>query len=187
LKTPATDGVKSSPSYLERALQPIGICQKWVQSAIALGSNMGDPQAILEASLDTLAQTPGIILEKKSSWYKTKAIGPPQPDYLNGCAILRVKMLPQTLLETLLAIEDKFGRVRHQHWGPRTLDLDLLLYDDLIVDQPNLQIPHPRMHERAFVLVPLAEIAPTWIEPLSGRTIQDMLLNVDTSDVHLLC
>ncbi|MBK1987793.1 2-amino-4-hydroxy-6-hydroxymethyldihydropteridine diphosphokinase [Sphaerospermopsis aphanizomenoides BCCUSP55] len=157
-----------------------------MRSAIALGSNMGDPQAILAAALETLVQTPGIILAAKSSWYQTKAIGPPQPDYLNGCAILEVKMPPQTLLATLLAVENKFGRVRHEHWGPRTLDLDLLLYDDLILDQPNLQIPHPRMHERAFVLVPLTEIAPTWREPKSGRTIENLLQEVDRSDVHLV-
>ncbi|MBD2295228.1 2-amino-4-hydroxy-6-hydroxymethyldihydropteridine diphosphokinase [Anabaena sphaerica FACHB-251] len=160
--------------------------KKLARSAIALGSNMGDPQGILAASLETLAQTPGIILEAKSSWYRTKAIGPPQPDYLNGCAILQVEMLPQTLLATLLAIEQKFGRVRQEHWGPRTLDLDLLLYDGLILNDPNLQIPHPRMYERAFVLVPLAEIAPDWIEPVSGRIIQHLLQEIDSSDVHLV-
>jgi 2-amino-4-hydroxy-6-hydroxymethyldihydropteridine diphosphokinase len=160
--------------------------KKLSRSAIALGSNMGDPQRILAASLETLAQTPGIILEAKSSWYRTKAIGPPQPDYLNACAILQVEMLPQALLTSLLAIEQKFGRVRREHWGPRTLDLDLLLYDDLILDQPNLQIPHPRMYERAFVLVPLAEIAPDWREPVSGLTIGNMLQEVDRSDVHLV-
>jgi 2-amino-4-hydroxy-6-hydroxymethyldihydropteridine diphosphokinase len=169
-----------SPSFSKESASPVA------SVAIALGSNMGDSQEILEASLETLAQTPGIILEAKSSWYKTKAIGPPQPDYLNGCARLKVQLVPQALLETLLAIEDKFGRVRQERWGARTLDLDLLLYDDLIVDQPNLQIPHPRMSERAFVLVPLAEIAPDWIEPVSQRVIQDLLQDVDTCDVHLV-
>ncbi|WP_026104125.1 2-amino-4-hydroxy-6-hydroxymethyldihydropteridine diphosphokinase [Anabaena sp. PCC 7108] len=154
--------------------------------AISFGGNMGDTHEIFQASLETLAATPGIILEAKSSWYKTKAVGPPQPDYLNGCAKFKVKLSPQALLETLLAIEQKFGRVRQERWGARTLDLDLLLYDDLIVDQPNLQIPHPRMHERAFVLVPLAEIAPDWIEPFSQRIIHDLLQEVDTSDVHLV-
>ncbi|MEA5554263.1 2-amino-4-hydroxy-6-hydroxymethyldihydropteridine diphosphokinase [Anabaena cylindrica UHCC 0172] len=168
-----------SPSISSKSAMPAA------SVAIALGSNMGDPQKILDATLETLAQTPGIIIEAKSSWYRTKAIGPPQPDYLNGCAILQVEMLPQTLLATLLAIEQKFGRVRQQHWGPRTLDLDLLLYDNLILNQPNLQIPHPGMHKRAFVLVPLAEIAPNWIEPVSGLVIQDLLKEVDTYDVHL--
>lgn len=154
--------------------------------AIALGSNLGNSQAILTAALDDLAQIPKINLEAKSSWYITKAVGPPQPDYWNGCAILKVEIPPQLLLETLLAIEQKFGRVRQEKWGPRTLDLDLLLCDDLIIDTPTLQIPHPRMRERAFVLVPLAEIAPNWIEPVSGRTIQYLLKDVDTSDVHFI-
>ncbi|MBW4563452.1 MAG: 2-amino-4-hydroxy-6-hydroxymethyldihydropteridine diphosphokinase [Mojavia pulchra JT2-VF2] len=157
-----------------------------VGAAIALGSNMGDSRVILEAAIESLATTPGIVLEARSNWYKTKAIGPPQPDYLNGCAILRIFMLPQQLLENLLEIEQKFGRVRQERWGPRTLDLDLLLYDDVIVHTPTLQIPHPRMRERAFVLVPLAEIAPNWIEPLSGCVIKDLVKEVDCSDVHLL-
>lgn len=156
------------------------------RSAVALGSNIGDSQAILEAAIKTLVQTPGILLEARSSWYQTKAVGPQQPDYLNGCVTLQVEMLPQQLLEALLGIEQQFGRVRQERWGPRTLDLDLLLYDDLIVDTPNLQIPHPRMRDRAFVLVPLAEIASDWVEPVSRCVIKELLKEVDCSDVHLL-
>ncbi|MBE9199457.1 MULTISPECIES: 2-amino-4-hydroxy-6-hydroxymethyldihydropteridine diphosphokinase [unclassified Nodularia (in: cyanobacteria)] len=155
-------------------------------SAIALGGNIGDSDLILAAAIETLATTPGIKLQAKSSWYRTKAVGPPQPDYLNGCAILQVQMPPLLLLETLLATEQKFGRVRQERWGARSLDLDLLLYDDLIMDTPQLQIPHPRMRERAFVLIPLAEIAPNWVEPTSGRVIQDLVTEVDCSDVLLL-
>ncbi|ARV57886.1 2-amino-4-hydroxy-6-hydroxymethyldihydropteridine diphosphokinase [Nostocales cyanobacterium HT-58-2] len=157
-----------------------------VHSAIALGSNLGDSRAILEAAIETLAKTPGIALEAKSSWYKTKAVGPPQPDYVNGSVILRVEMGPQLLLETLLEIEKKFGRVRQERWGPRTLDLDLLLYNDLILNTPKLQIPHPRMRERAFVLVPLAEIALDWVEPISGCAIKELVKEVDCSEVRLL-
>lgn len=146
---------------------------------------MGDSPVILEAAIETLAQTPGIILVAKSSWYQTKAVGPAQPNYLNGCAILQVVILPHLLLETLLKIEQKFGRDRQERWGPRTLDLDLILYDDLIVNIPNLIIPHPRMQERAFVLVPLAEIAPDWVDPVSGCAIKDLVKQVDCSDVHL--
>lgn len=156
------------------------------QTAIALGSNLGDSVGILEAAATELAAIPGIKIQAKSSWYITKAVGPPQPDYLNGCITLQVEITPKELLQTLLAIEQKFGRVRHQKWGPRSLDLDLLLYDDLIIDTPNLQIPHPRMQERAFVLVPLAEIAPDWVEPVSGFVIRDLVKKVDCSDVHLL-
>jgi 2-amino-4-hydroxy-6-hydroxymethyldihydropteridine diphosphokinase len=154
--------------------------------AVALGSNIGDSHTILEAAIERLVYTPGILLQAKSRWYKTKAVGPPQPDYLNGCAVLQVELPPQLLLDTLLAIEQEFGRVRQQHWGPRSLDLDLLLYDDLILDTPTLQIPHPRMRERAFVLVPLAEIAANWIEPVSGRVIKELVKEVDCSDVHLV-
>ncbi len=154
-------------------------------SAIALGSNLGDSHAILEAAVETLSQTQGIDIEAISSWYKTKAVGPPQPDYLNGCVILQVKIIPQFLLGKLLEIETKFGRIRKERWGARSLDLDLLLYDDLILDTPNLQIPHPRMRERAFVLVPLAEIAPDWIEPVSKRKIKELVKDVDCSEVHL--
>lgn len=154
--------------------------------AIALGSNLGDSRAILAQAVETLAQTPGIILKAQSSLYQTKAVGPPQPDYLNAAAILQVEMTPPLLLAALLAIENKFGRIRTQRWGARSLDLDLLLYDDLIFDTPNLQIPHPRMCDRAFVLVPLAEIAPNWIEPISLKQIQELVKQVDCSDVHLL-
>ncbi|MEH1843433.1 MAG: 2-amino-4-hydroxy-6-hydroxymethyldihydropteridine diphosphokinase [Nostoc sp.] len=155
------------------------------RSALALGSNIGDSHTILETAIEILAQIPGIFLEARSNWYQTKAVGPPQPDYLNGCVTLQVEMLPQQLLEILLGIEQQFGRVRQQRWEPRTLDLDLLLYDDFIVDTPNLQIPHPRMRDRAFVLVPLAEIAADWIEPVSGCVIKELLKEVDCSDVHL--
>ncbi|PPJ65134.1 2-amino-4-hydroxy-6-hydroxymethyldihydropteridine diphosphokinase [Cuspidothrix issatschenkoi] len=157
-----------------------------VKAAISLGSNLGNCQATLAGALTALEQTSGITIQTQSSWYQTKAIGPTQPDYLNGCATLLVEISPQALLENLLTIEQQFGRVRQEHWGPRTLDLDLLLYDDLILHEPNLQIPHPRMAERAFVLVPLAEIAPNWRDPISKRIIQDLLLEVDTCDVHLL-
>ncbi|MBW4574387.1 MAG: 2-amino-4-hydroxy-6-hydroxymethyldihydropteridine diphosphokinase [Aphanothece sp. CMT-3BRIN-NPC111] len=156
------------------------------QSAIALGSNLGDSQTILESALNTLAKTSGITLQAKSSWYKTAPVGPPQPDYLNGCALLEAQLTPQKLLETLLKIETLFGRTRQEHWGPRILDLDLLLFDDLILETPTLQLPHPRMRERAFVLVPLAEIAPDWVEPVSGIAIAQLLQAVDCSGVRRL-
>ena len=156
------------------------------KSAIALGSNLGDSLTILEDALKTLAQTPGIALESSSSWYQTAPIGPPQPDYLNGCALLKVQLTPEQLLAALLEVEKQFGRVRTQRWGPRSLDLDLLLFDRVVLETPKLQIPHPRMRERAFVLVPLAEIAPDWIDPVSGKAIAQLLQGVDCSGVHRL-
>ncbi|NES78212.1 MULTISPECIES: 2-amino-4-hydroxy-6-hydroxymethyldihydropteridine diphosphokinase [Okeania] len=154
--------------------------------AVALGSNLGDSLSILENAIQILSKTPGITLNTYSSWYLTKPIGPKQPDYLNGCALLKVELTPQKLLEIILDIEKQFKRVRLVHWGPRTLDLDLILYDDLILDIPNLQIPHPRMRERAFVLVPLAEIAPDWIDPVSGKAIAQLLEEVECSGVSKL-
>ena len=161
----------------------LGFMGKSGQSAIALGSNLGDSRAILDSSLKILDQTPGISLELQSSWYRTEPVGPPQPDYLNGCALLKVEMSPPELLETLLAIEAKFGRVRQERWGPRILDLDLLLFDTLILETPNLTLPHPYLRERAFVLVPLAEIAPNWIDPISGKAIAQLVQEVDCSGV----
>jgi 2-amino-4-hydroxy-6-hydroxymethyldihydropteridine diphosphokinase len=152
--------------------------------AIALGSNLGDSRTILDNATQILAQTIGITLKAQSSWYQTAPVGPPQPDYLNGCALLEVQLTPQELLETLLKIEVQFGRVRQERWGPRTLDLDLLLFDDLILETPSLQLPHPRMIERAFVLVPLAEIAPNWVEPVSGKAIAQLVQGVDCSGVR---
>jgi 2-amino-4-hydroxy-6-hydroxymethyldihydropteridine diphosphokinase len=159
-------------------------------SAIALGSNLGDSLTILSAAIATLGQTPGITVQGRSHWYQTKAVtlpnSPLQPDYLNGCAILQTSLTPIALLKTLLNIEAQFGRVRHEPWGARTLDLDILLFDDLILATPSLQIPHPRMAHRAFVLVPLAEIAPNWIEPVSQKSIADLVKAVDCSDVNKL-
>ena len=154
-------------------------------SAIALGSNLGDSPATLESALGTLDETPGIAVQTRSSFYKTAPIGPSQPDFLNACALLDVELTAQALLKILLEIERKFGRVRGEHWGPRTLDLDILLFEDLILETPDLQIPHPRMHERAFVLVPLAEIAPDWIDPVSGEAIAQLVEKVDRSGVTL--
>jgi 2-amino-4-hydroxy-6-hydroxymethyldihydropteridine diphosphokinase len=159
---------------------------KSAQCAIALGSNLGDSLSIVKDALKILDQTSGITLQAHSSWYQTAPVGPPQPDYLNGCALLDVQLTPQELLETLLRIEAQFGRVRQERNGPRTLDLDLLLFDDLILDIPNLQLPHPRMRERAFVLVPLAEIAPNWVEPVSGKAIAQLVQTLDCSGVRRL-
>lgn len=156
-------------------------------SAIALGSNLGNSLETLEAAVATLAKTPGILVKARSHWYQTTAIALlPQPDYLNGCVILQTTHPPVVLLNTLLEIEQQFGRVRRERNDPRTLDLDLLLFDDIVLNEPELQIPHPRMVERAFVLVPLAEIAPNWIEPISGKAIAELAQAVDCSGVNQL-
>lgn len=154
--------------------------------AIAFGSNLGNSLDTLNNSLQVIADIPGIDLIATSSWYQTKPIGPPQPDYINGCAVLQVKQNPKELLTILQAIELQFGRVRTEKWGARTLDLDIILYEDLVFQTPQLTIPHPRLTQRAFVLVPLTEIAPNWIEPVSKKAIAQLAKEVDCTGVKLM-
>ncbi|NJL84312.1 MAG: 2-amino-4-hydroxy-6-hydroxymethyldihydropteridine diphosphokinase [Chloroflexaceae bacterium] len=154
--------------------------------AIALGSNLGNSRQILEEALETLERIPEIQLLAQSSWYQTAAVGPPQPDYVNGCALLSVQLPPEELLVRLLTVEKQFGRERREQWGPRTLDLDILLYDRLILETPQLQIPHPRMRDRAFVLIPLAEIAPHWVDPVTGMAIAQLARAVEPDGVEKL-
>lgn len=144
------------------------------QAAIALGANLGDCRANLEGALAALDASPGVRLLARSRWYRSAPVGPPQPDYLNGCALLAAALEPEALLERLLATERRYGRARGERWGPRSLDLDLLLMGDRRLSTPQLTLPHPRLQERAFVLVPLAEIAPAWIDPISGRSVAEL-------------
>ena len=148
---------------------------KPVPVAIALGSNLGNSQQIVLDAVKMIANYPQIKLVACSHWHQTKPIGPPQPDYINGCIIVNTTISPEKLLQILLEIEQQFGRERTIRWGARTLDLDIILYDNLILNSPQLQIPHPRMRERAFVLVPLAQIAPNWIEPVTQATVSQLL------------
>ncbi|MBF2078749.1 MAG: 2-amino-4-hydroxy-6-hydroxymethyldihydropteridine diphosphokinase [Synechococcales cyanobacterium T60_A2020_003] len=154
--------------------------------AIALGSNLGDSRTILAQALTQLHECPSITVVRTSSLYKTAPVGPPQPDYLNACAILDTHLEPLELLHILQRVEQSFGRVRDKRWGPRTLDLDLLLFSDRILITDELEIPHPRMGDRAFVLVPLAEIAGHWIDPVSQRAIADLVRHVDPDGVRRL-
>jgi 2-amino-4-hydroxy-6-hydroxymethyldihydropteridine diphosphokinase len=157
--------------------------QQTVSCAIALGSNLGESQQNLEQAISQLNQSPEITVNDVSSWYETVPVGPAQPNYLNGCALLTTSLPPHPLLDTLLRIETQFGRVRQERWGARTLDLDLLLYEDIVLDTPRLQLPHPRMRERAFVLVPLEEIAPNWVDPITGSAIAQLKDTVDCSGI----
>jgi 2-amino-4-hydroxy-6-hydroxymethyldihydropteridine diphosphokinase len=144
---------------------------------IALGSNLGDRRDNLRRALDALRAQPGIIVERVSSLYETAPVGGPpgQGLYLNAAAALRTESSPDDLLRLLFDIETSLGRVRAERDGPRTIDLDLLFYDDVIRDEPTLTLPHPRLHQRLFVLQPLAEIAPGVVHPVLKRNIADLL------------
>ena len=137
---------------------------------IGLGANLGDRERTVRAAVDALAAEEGIELVAASTLRETEPVGVgEQPPYLNGVAAVETKLPPRRLLERLLETERRFGRVRvpGEH-GPRTLDLDLLLYGDEEIDEPGLAVPHPRLHERRFVLEPLAEVAPGLVVPGRG-------------------
>lgn len=128
---------------------------------VGLGSNLSVPLEQLRSALAALEALPGTSVLKVSSFYRTAPVGhAAQPDFVNAVAAIETSLAPHALLEALLAIERRHGRIRTEPNGPRTLDLDLLVYGKVRADEPGLSLPHPRMHERAFVMVPLAEIAP---------------------------
>lgn len=138
---------------------------------VGLGGNLGDARAHIDRACGALAALPGTTLAARSRDYRSPAWGPVvQPDYINAVAALDTMLGPLELLDALLAIERDAGRDRVSglRWGPRTLDLDLLLHGDTVLDAPGLHVPHPRLHERAFVVVPLLEVAPQLVIPGHG-------------------
>lgn len=141
----------------------------WTRAAIALGSNLADPAVQVARAMTTLATLPQTRLIARSSLYRTAPVGYlDQPDFINAVALVETTLAPRPLLDALLDIEHAFGRERKFRNAPRILDLDLLLYGDRIHHEHGLSLPHPRMHERAFVLAPLVEVAPDCIIPGRG-------------------
>ncbi|MDI3513628.1 MAG: 2-amino-4-hydroxy-6-hydroxymethyldihydropteridine diphosphokinase [Rhodocyclaceae bacterium] len=141
-----------------------------VRAFVAFGANLGDPAAAFALALERLDALPGTRVTAQSALYRTAPIGVEgQPDYINAVIALDTTLGARALLEALLAIEHEGGRTRAFHMAPRTMDLDLLLYGEEVIDEPGLQVPHPRMHLRAFTLLPLAEIAPDVPIPGIGR------------------
>ncbi len=149
-------------------------------ASIGLGSNLGDRMVNLGGAIAALRETPGVGIAKVSSFRETDPVGGPpgQEKFLNAVALLETTLEPVSLLHVLQEIEDRFARVRTVRWGPRTLDLDLLLFDDRIIQTPELTIPHPRIHTRRFVLEPLVEIVPDAVDPVTNRAFADILADL---------
>ena len=161
-----------------------------VVAVVGLGGNVGDSVRVLGEALDALGELPWTRLLSASALYRTPAWGvEDQADFINAAAALETWLEPAVLLERLFGIERRFGRVRavdgSDRWGPRTLDLDLLLYGEVIIDETGLRVPHPRLHERAFALVPLVEVLPGAVIPGVGAA-RDALATLDASGVEKL-
>ncbi|AQY68487.1 2-amino-4-hydroxy-6-hydroxymethyldihydropteridine diphosphokinase [Pseudomonas veronii] len=142
---------------------------------IGMGSNLAAPEQQLRNAIEALAQLPGTTVAGVSAFYQSDSLLPGQPRYTNAVAALDSCLAPLELLDALQAIENDQGRERLERWGPRTLDLDILLFGDRLIDEPRLQVPHYQMHLRAFVLYPLAELAPATLQLPDGRRLSDLL------------
>lgn len=150
---------------------------------LGLGSNQGDRVRYLERALGALIME--IKLEKVSSIYETEPMGlREQPLFLNLVCIGVTRLKPAGLLEFIQRVEKSLGRVRRERFGPRTIDVDILTYEDQVIEKPDLEVPHPRMAERAFVLQPLAEVAPEWRHPVSGKTAKELLKDLEAQAIR---
>jgi len=152
-----------------------------VRAYVGVGANLGEREATILGAIDLLAVQPGVGVVGVSALRETEPWGPvEQPSYLNGAVALETDLAPRDLLDVLLDVEQSFGRDRAMEvrWGPRTLDLDLLLHGDLVRDEPGLTLPHPRLHERRFVLEPLADLDPALVVPGHG-TVAELLASLD--------
>jgi 2-amino-4-hydroxy-6-hydroxymethyldihydropteridine diphosphokinase len=150
---------------------------------LGLGANVGDPRRQLAEALKRLNAAEEVEVTRVSTFYRNPPLGPkPQPWYVNAAARVRTRLGPEELLRLLQQVETAMGRLRRERWGPRRLDLDLLLYNGEVIFAPNLVVPHPEMHRRAFVLVPLAEIAPQAWHPVMGKSAGDLLSELDPAD-----
>jgi 2-amino-4-hydroxy-6-hydroxymethyldihydropteridine diphosphokinase len=153
---------------------------------LALGSNLGDRLHNLQSGLDALFDTPGLAFRAVSGVYETAPVGgPAQPDYLNAVALAESRLPARVILERCQAAEAAFGRVRGEIWGPRTLDVDLIVYGDEVSDDPELTLPHPRAHQRAFVLAPWLDVDPDGVIPGHGR-VDALLKAAGLAGVHRL-
>jgi 2-amino-4-hydroxy-6-hydroxymethyldihydropteridine diphosphokinase len=150
---------------------------------IGFGSNLGNRIENCKNAIESLETLPNCILLKTSSFYESEPIGlVEQPSFINGVILLETAKDAHSLLRQMLAIETSFGRMRTLNWGPRTIDLDLLFFDDQIIETPELSVPHPFLHERRFVLLPLNEISPGFHHPSLGKTVGELLADLTDGD-----
>ena len=166
----------SAPIPLPFDSVSVRVSRGWHRCFVALGSNLGDKQAYLDGAVEALRTDPCIRLKRVSAYLVTAPYGGvKQDDFLNGAVELETLYAPQELLDRLHEIELDAKRERLVHWGPRTLDLDILFYDDLVQDEPTLTLPHPDMQNRDFVLRPMAELAPNFVHPIFHKTMGQLL------------
>ena len=183
------DRIQQVDVELQKPWAPVGlpldtvavqISRRWHEVYVALGSNMGDKRRYIETAVEGLRHTEGCLVDKVSELIVTEPYGGVEQDeFLNGALKLRTLLAPRELLERLHELEKDAGRERLVHWGPRTLDLDILLYDDEVTEEDDLCIPHADMHNRRFVLEPMAEIAPYKRHPICGKTMKEMLDDIE--------
>jgi 2-amino-4-hydroxy-6-hydroxymethyldihydropteridine diphosphokinase len=152
---------------------------------IGLGANLDQPQQQLEQALIELAQLPNSTLVSHSSLYHSKPVGPQdQPDYINAVALLETELSPLALLDTLQQLEQDHGRIRKRYWGERSLDLDIILIDQQVIESERLTVPHPFAKQRSFVLIPLSEISPLLIFP-DGTALEQLLTELDNDLIRI--
>jgi 2-amino-4-hydroxy-6-hydroxymethyldihydropteridine diphosphokinase len=156
--------------------------RRWIPIGLGLGANLGDAPAAISNALRTLEDRGHVRIDRISSLYRTKPWGPvSQPDFANACALGETNLSPRELLNEIKLVETQLGRVTSERWGPRAIDIDILFYEDASLDTPDLVIPHESLFERAFVLVPLAEIAPNLI--IGGKSVRDAARAIDGAEV----
>lgn len=153
-----------------------------IEAFVGLGSNLGDRLGNLGSAVDRLAREEGFTLRRVSLAYESEPVGPPQPRYLNAVAQVGTLLSPRATLSRLRAIEDALGRMRHERWGSREIDLDLLLFGDKSIEETGLQVPHPLLAQRAFVLEPLCEIARESWHPLLRMTAGELLVRLPQNE-----